>query len=325
VNDSDRGDLVIEGLGPWPARGRGDEGTGRGPEPNCNYRDGLDSMARLSNWSEGVTDPAIADIEDAFEAHWRHFGLYPGARLVDEHGVLRFESPLACLPYNAVIRTRIPPSHDAAPVAVEIDARYRARAVPYMWVLRPSDMPNDIAGVLSRLGLDLVEVVTGMDIDLLTRTHPQHDPPAGIDIRQVEDEAGLADYEELIRTYWSIPDSDRDRVRTLNRHWTGERSFGIRLVAYAGAKPIAKLFLSLGEMPRRASVYGVAVLPEARGKGLATAMMARAMALAKEQGARKMVLHASQMAQNLYRRMNFAERCRLLVYATGPIFGTHHH
>jgi hypothetical protein len=50
----------------------------------------------------------IAAIEGAFETHWRHFGLYPGARLCDEDGVLWFESPIRYLPYNWVIRTRIP-------------------------------------------------------------------------------------------------------------------------------------------------------------------------------------------------------------------------
>jgi hypothetical protein len=59
-----------------------------------------------------MIDSAIAEIEDAFEGHWRRFGLYPGARLVEESGVLRFESPLAHLPYNAVIRTRITLSDD---------------------------------------------------------------------------------------------------------------------------------------------------------------------------------------------------------------------
>jgi hypothetical protein len=41
-----------------------------------------------------MIDSAITEIEDAFEGHWRRFGLYPGARLVEERGVLRFESPL---------------------------------------------------------------------------------------------------------------------------------------------------------------------------------------------------------------------------------------
>jgi ribosomal protein S18 acetylase RimI-like enzyme len=272
-----------------------------------------------------MIDSAITEIEDAFEGHWRRFGLYPGARLVEERGVLRFESPLAHLPYNAVIRTRITPSDDPKTVAAQIDAQYRARAVPYMWVLRPSDKPDDLGAILSRLGLDLVEVAAGMDIDLLTWKGAPYEVPAGVDIRHVREEAELADYEELIRTYWSVPDADRDMVRTLNRYWTGDRSFGIRLVAYAAGKPIGKLFLSLSELPRRASVYGVAVVPEARGRGVAKAMMVGALSLAKEKGARKMVLHASQMAQPLYRGMNFEERCRLLVYATGPVFGTHHH
>jgi ribosomal protein S18 acetylase RimI-like enzyme len=265
---------------------------------------------------------AIAEIEEAFETHWRHFGLYPGARLCDEDGVLRLESPIAHLPYNAVIRSRIAEDRADA-VAQRVDAGFRARDVPYMWVVRPSDTPPSLGVTLSRLGLDLVEVATGMDLELAGWRPVQPAPEASI--VEVSDERGLSDYEELIRTYWSVPESEREMIRTLNRYWWGPRNPGVRLVAYVAERPVAKLFLNLRELPARASVYGVAVLPEARGKGIATSMMAIAMARARAAGATKMVLHSSRMARSLYQRMGFAERCQLLVYATAPVFGTHHH
>jgi hypothetical protein len=54
-------------------------------------------------------------------------------------------------------------------------------------------------------------------------------------------------------------------------------------------------------------------------------MMSHAMQTARDRGARKMVLHSSSMAKSLYLRMGFVERCALQVFATAPIFGTHHH
>lgn len=265
---------------------------------------------------------ALADIEEAFETHWRRFGLYPGARLFDEDGVLWFASPIAHLPYNAVIRSRIAEDRAEA-VAQRIDAGFRARNVPYMWVVRPSDSPASLGTTLSRMGLDMVETATGMDMDLADWKPGQL--PHNATIVEVADDRTMSDYEELIRTYWSVPESEREMIRTLNRHWWGPRNPGARFVAYVDEKPIAKLFLNLSELPWRASVFGVAVLPEARGRGIATSMMDTAVSRACAAGAPRMVLHSSGMAKSLYQRMGFTARCQLLVYATDPVFGTHHH
>ena len=54
------------------------------------------------------SDPAeISAISNAFTSHWRMFGLYPGAELHEEDGVLWYRSPIRHLPYNAVIQTRV--------------------------------------------------------------------------------------------------------------------------------------------------------------------------------------------------------------------------
>jgi len=112
-----------------------------------------------------VDDP-VANIEAAFERHWRHFGEYPGAHLRDEDGVLWFESPIRQLPYNWVIRTRIANADKAEEVIGRVAETFRARNVPFMWVHRPSDTPNDLGRRLAAHGLDLVETATGMDLDL---------------------------------------------------------------------------------------------------------------------------------------------------------------
>jgi ribosomal protein S18 acetylase RimI-like enzyme len=53
--------------------------------------------------------------------------------------------------------------------------------------------------------------------------------------------------------------------------------------------------------------------------------MNEAIAQGVTHGARRVVLHSSSMALSLYRRLGFVERCRLPVYATDALFGTHHH
>ena len=266
----------------------------------------------------------IAAISSSFTAHWRHFGLYPGSNLRDEHGVLWFESSIRHLPYNGVIRTEIDDPRDVEAVVAKVTGSFRQRGVPFMWVVLPTDRPANLGSVLAAHGLDLVETAIGMDRDLAD-WEPE---PVRSDARIVDvgmEPEGLRDYEELIRTYWSVPESERQMIETLNRHWTGERSPGFRLVAYVDGVAVGKLFANTEGYPDRLLVVGVAVKPEARGHGVATAMMASAMGHAKGRGVRRVVLQSSEMAHSMYRRMGFIERCTFKVFATAPIFGTHHH
>lgn len=269
----------------------------------------------------------VATIEAAFERHWRHFGEYPGASLHHEDGVLWFESPIRHLPYNWVIGTRVDSGADPDPIIGRVAARFRAREVPFMWVQRPSDRPIDLDRRLPRLGLDLVETATGMDLDL---DGWQPEPlSTGLDIRQVDaegaDEQGLRDYEEMIRTYWSVPEDERHMIEALNRTFMGGRKPGFRLVAYLDGQPVGKLFCNTEDLPAWIAIYGVAVRPAARGRGVATSLMGEAISRGLSAGALRCVLHASTMALSMYRRMGFTERCRLPVFATAPVFGTHHH
>ena len=53
--------------------------------------------------------------------------------------------------------------------------------------------------------------------------------------------------------------------------------------------------------------------------------MTEAIARGKAAGARRAILHSSSMALSMYTRMGFVERCKLPVFATAALFGTHHH
>ncbi len=265
-------------------------------------------------------DAAVAAIAQAFVTHWSHFGRYPGSSLHDEDGVLWYESPIAHLPYNAVIRTAL--GDDADPVIARVTARFQERGVPFMWVVRPGDTPADLGARLEAHGLAHVERATGMDLDLAGWAPAE--PPPGVEVRTGDDPGLLDDYEALIRTYWAVPDEARERIKALNRYWTGERNPGARFVAYADGAPVGKLILNLVDLPV-AGIYGVAVVPEARGRGIATALMSHGLAAAVERGATSAVLHSSPMACSMYLRMGFTARCHLDAYATGPLWGTHHH
>ena len=56
----------------------------------------------------GGPNQQMREIEAALVGHWSHLGRWPSGALVDEGGVLRYETPIPHLPYNGVIRTAIP-------------------------------------------------------------------------------------------------------------------------------------------------------------------------------------------------------------------------
>lgn len=184
-------------------------------------------------------DERVGAICDAFVSRWSHFGRYPGSSLHDEDGVLWYESPIAHLPYNAVIRSR---AGDPA-VVDRVVGRFRERGVPFMWVVKPDDTPADLGTHLAAAGLRLAEDATGMDLDL-DGWSPGPSPPPGVEIAEGDDDERLRDYTSLIQSYWSVPDDARDLIDAMNRHWSGEGNPGVvRFVAYADGEPVGKLLL----------------------------------------------------------------------------------
>ena len=102
----------------------------------------------------------VADIEDAFAAHWSLFGTWPKGELHDEDGVLWFETPIAHLPYNGVIRTRI--EGDADDAVRKLVARLRGRGVQFFWLVHPSARPADLGERLTAAGVPAVETARGI-------------------------------------------------------------------------------------------------------------------------------------------------------------------
>ena len=135
------------------------------------------------------------------------------------------------------------------------------------------------------------------------------------------DDQTLADYTDLIFSYWEVPEESRELVADVNRYWVPERTPVHRWVAYdAEDRPIGKMLLSLSAPPAVAAIYGMSVRPEARGQGIASHLTNIALHRAQALGCARMVLHASEMAVNVYQRAGFTEHCRLTIHGTAPLW-----
>ena len=259
---------------------------------------------------------AITDIEDAFAAQWSVFGRWPKGELRDKRGILWFETPIAHLPYNGVIRTRIDGEADAA--IDDVIRGFRERGVEFFWLVHPSAQPADLGERLEAAGVPAVETATGMSLELES-WKPAPLPPA-VTYREVLDEDDLLAYHRLTVLYWELPEADAAAVEELQRALAPGRTPGHRYLALVDEVAMGKGYLSLAGPPGVASLYGMSVLPEARGRGVAGGLTTVLLGRARDAGCSRAVLHSSEMAVGVYRRAGFVKHCRLPFHATTAVW-----
>jgi ribosomal protein S18 acetylase RimI-like enzyme len=264
----------------------------------------------------------VAEIEDALVGHWSHFGRWPRGALVEESGTLRYETPIPQLPYNGVIRTRI--AGDARAVVTSVLDAFRTRGVASLWWDHPSATPAQLGALLSAAGLDAVERVAGMSIEL-DGLDPREPRSPGLQYLEVADEAGMRDYSDLIVGYWEVDEESRPLIEEVNRYWRPDETIHRWIVRTDDGRAIAKVLLSLAAPRGVAGIYGMSVRPEARGRGIAGALTDVALRRAKELDCDRVVLHSSQMAVGVYERAGFRTDCAFTVYADAPLWASRAH
>lgn len=265
---------------------------------------------------------AHADAEAALVAHWSQLGRLPGSRLHEEEGLVWFETPAASLPYNGVLRTRLTP--DTVDAAIErVLAAVRSRGAQLWWVVTQTATPEDLGARLESAGVPPVERMNFMALDLLGAPPAPVPTPGAVSITPVTDEEGEREYAELTYAYWEVADEDRPPIAALHHGITTGRFPGARYLARIEGRPVAKAYLSLPGPPGVASLHGMSVVPEARGRGVAGLLTAELLAEARRRGCHRFVLHATDMAVGVYRRFASSPVGVAYAHATAPLWGDH--
>jgi ribosomal protein S18 acetylase RimI-like enzyme len=262
-------------------------------------------MEDYLNLSAG--SPALECLEHNLWALWRRFGLGRGCALHEDETSTWFDTPIAHLPYNGVLRFR----SDVADMDKRIDAifaHYLHRGVPFFWLVHPTALPGNLGDQLEERGLVEVESFPGMTAFLEDVPEPSQEIPAQVEIREVMDLVDRSSILELIAWRWEVPEDARRYLGDVSSAFDvrGPGSNVRVWVAWKEGKPVSKVVLNItGSV---AGIYGVATRPEARGLGLARNMTLMACQAARESGCRLCVLHSTAMAVNLYRKIGFLER-----------------
>jgi GNAT superfamily N-acetyltransferase len=272
-----------------------------------------------------VTDPSPDDLQRAasrnLEALFRAMTALPGSALDEGPGITRHHA----FPTNPMFKGVWATALDEADVDAAIDDtidQFRAWGAPYFfWWTGPDTAPLDLGPRLEAKGLlsmegqqkalasGIIQTAAGapaMAMDLTSADESWLDRvPDSFEIREVESDSDLEAFRSVFVTTYQIPD------------WAGQawvdatRAFGIgrspwrMFVGWLGAEPVATNMLFSGG--GYASVYAVATVPSAQGKGIGAAITLKPLLLARDDGYRHAALFSTEMGYPVYRRIGFAD------------------
>lgn len=256
-------------------------------------------------------DTEIDALEENLWAQWSQFGLPDDCSFQWNETVCQLDTPIASFPYNGVFKFNASTHADD-----HIDAIIRHfddRAVNHFWLVHPTAMPGDLDRRLTARGLGEVDAFTGMVVEPghLTADIPDVD---GVDFHEIKPaEANLV--LEMVAKRWSVPTDAMPHLQAFFRAARiGEDGSPMRgWLATMNGLPIGKGFTY--RSGNVVGLYGVATRPEARGKGIGSALCARALRDSSDRDVDLLVLHSSQMARSLYAGFGFREVAPFRLFA----------
>ena len=251
-------------------------------------------------------------IEANVAARLQSFGRSSIGQFCDEGDLVRYATGIPMPLFNGVIAAKLAP--DRADIRVqETLAWFSARRLPMIWCVGPSSMPRDLGEHLSAQGL-APGGPPGRAVDL----HALNDglpTPKGLVVRRISDQ-------DMLRTWVHTTSIGFDLSPAVEQGlYEMLSSIGLELPTrlYLGlldGEPVAtsKLFLAAGV----AGIYWVATIPEARRRGIGTAITLAPLRDAREMGYRIGVLEAFEAGRNVYERIGFREGCHVVRYQWVP-------
>ncbi len=260
-----------------------------------------------------ASDSTIASaIETNIASFYMSLGRLPDTELHIEPDLTWFTTDLTSTGFNGVIQTRFVLGASAEEIGSRVDemvAAFAHRALPMVWWVTPSTSPVDLATYLTARGLKSVGIRPGMAIDLATLPQQSTQAPE-VEITKVTDTDAYQAWVRIFAASYGHQPEIAQRYFELTSRRIGSAETDVQhYLAWLDGAPVATttLFLSDGV----AGLYHVGTLPEARGRGIGTALVQASLMEAQSRGARHCVLYSSAMGLNIYRRLGFKVYCLL--------------
>lgn len=222
-----------------------------------------------------------------------------GAHVIELDGVMGSVCPK--VPARSLPNSVVYESQEALIAALpELARRYEEAGIDAWTVWVPED-DADAAAALAEAGhsLDADPAAMTMELEALA------EPPEGLDHRTGD---------ELVPVVAAINDGAYAFEGTPFADITSEQPPGVTrdYVAYLDGEPAAAVVILPVEGD--ASVWEVATLPDARGRGLAGRLMHRALWDARERGCDMSSLQATELGEPVYARLGYTRHGALQMW-----------
>ena len=263
---------------------------------------------------EAIDEANAANFVDFFLS----LGASPGAAREVCDGFVRVSGPIPHPFYNFIYGFDVVARADDLDRAIgDALAPFRARRCAMMWIVFPKREPDAerLEARLVAAGLRLFADYRGMAVDLDALTEP---PPPDLTIARVADEQAMREWVEVQTACDPEIHQPIEAVRVqfaAQRGFAVDRPHQMYLAKRVGA-PVGCAILHVAAGV--AGLHQVAVLPEARRRGVARALALRVLSEGRARGCRVGVLHSTPMAENLYRSIGFCDRPPVKVFVDLP-------
>jgi predicted GNAT family acetyltransferase len=271
------------------------------------HREGNDVTEMQQPLSAAAMCAAIEGNLRALYAHSQHL---PSAHFHEAADRTWFGLDQTLAFFNVVLRV----AFNTDTLDAQIDATlapFRARNVPVRWWVGPSTRPTDLGTLLERHGLTHIEDAPGMAIDL-DAMNDAIPAPERLIVRRVEDAETLAQFvDAYVRTFAIGAREARIWSELFARLCDPAGPFP-HYVALLDGEPVATANMFLGG--GAAGLYHLGTVTEARGQGVGAAITLTPLRDARASGYRIGTLQSTPMGYRIYRRVGFAEYCKLGLY-----------
>lgn len=262
--------------------------------------------------ANGAADPAAAGALDAnFGALLAWYASWSGGEIERSGDLLLTSSGVRFRAINTAALADLDPARAASRIDDAVDW-LSARTDRWRWLVGPTSRPLDLEARLVNAGLTLISDTPGMALDL-GGWETGIEPPAGVAIEPVVDDAGLERWRDVQRRGLSLDDESAEAWWLAHRHpGVGQGSPHTIWIASLDGAPVAAAALFVGAGV--AGIYNVCTVPDARGRGIGGAVTGAALDAGAVLGLPIAVLGSSEMGYPVYRRLAFREVSRLRSY-----------
>jgi len=234
----------------------------------------------------------------------RYYSQYPKITTIDTPEIYRDDIGFTDFSMQGVWHTNLTEDNIDLKI-IEVISYFTSRNLPFQWMVTPTTKPDSLDERLKAHGFKEMDGTPGMAVKLHDLIDDRK-KPRGLFIKLVEDEPTL-------RLWWSTWSKGYPMPEYLANFYADASAYiGVEpdssmkyYIGYVEGSPIATSQLLMGSGV--AGLYGVTVVPEARGRGVGTEMSLHPLRIARSMGYKIGVLDSTMQGLRIYQRLGFKE------------------